>query len=397
MLVTCLRIPHFAMRVAVFDQSERDSETLILSNPQSGRAVVIDVTAEARRMGIRPGITVSEAIALCPEAITVFPNPVEESRIAAKILARLEQMSPLIEADAEERGTWYIDMTGLGRHYDSPAHAARRFLQTIPEVFRAHAGVAPGKFAARVAAGVAPAGSVKTIDPADVRAFLSVASINWLPLPADTLHQLQRLGIETLGQLAELPGHKVAARYGPAGRTAWELAQGIDKRPVIPVPFVETISETLIMPTPAVSRDMLLVGLRQLITRMFSGNVLRDKQVREVKLSAVIERGKSWERDLVLKEPCSAERLIRAVELRLQALELPGPIESITLELSGIVHEISHQEVLPMLRTRQDPPLIAAVHQLKQRYGNSPIFRIVEVEPWSRIPERRHALINYDP
>jgi DNA polymerase-4/protein ImuB len=151
------------------------------------------------------------------------------------------------------------------------------------------------------------------------------------------------------------------------------------------------------MPTPAVSREMLLVGLRQLISRMFSRPGLRGKQVREVRLSAVIERGKSWERNLVLKEPCSAERLIRAIELRLQALELPGPIESITLELSGIVREIAYQEVIPSLRPRRDPPLTAAIHQLKQRYGLSPIYRIVEVEPWSRIPERRHALITYDP
>jgi DNA polymerase-4/protein ImuB len=397
MLITCLRIPHFALRVSVLDQPEHDGGALILSNPQSGRTVVVDVTDEARNKGVRPGITVREALALCPEAITLLPNPAEENRIAGKILDRLEQTSPLVEADPDEPGCWYIDLTGLGRHYDSPTHAARRFLQTIPAVFRPRAGVAPGKFAARVAAGMTPPGSVRTVDPANVRAFLATAPVTWLPLPPDTIHQFQRLGLETLGNLAALPGHKVAARYGPAGRTAWELAQGIDNRPVISQPRPETFSENLVMPTPAVSREMLLVGLRQLISRMFSRPGLRGKQVREVRLSAVIERGKSWERNLVLKEPCSAERLIRAIELRLQALELPGPIESITLELSGIVREIAYQEVIPSLRPRRDPPLTAAIHQLKQRYGLSPIYRIVEVEPWSRIPERRHALITYDP
>lgn len=397
MPVACLRVPHFSIRVAALDQLEHDSDKVILTNPQSGRTVVVDVTNDARNAGVRPGITVREALAVCPDVLILLPNPAEETRISGDILQRLGQMSPLVEPDPDEPGCWYIDLTGLGRHYDSPAHAARHFLHTIPPIFRPRAGVAPGKFAARVAAGISPAGSAKTIDAADVRTFLSTASVNWLPLSADTIHQLQRLGLETLGQFASLPGHKIAARFGPAGRTAWELAQGIDRRPVIATPYVEIVSENLIMPTPAVSRDMLLVGLRQLIGRLFSRPVLRGKQVREVRLSAVIERGGSWERDLVLKEPCSAERLIRAVELRLQALELPGPIESITLELSGIVHEVVHQEVLPQLRTRQDPPLIAAVHQLKQRYGGSPIYRIVEVEPWSRIPERRHALISYDP
>lgn len=397
MLIVCLRVPHFALRVALIDHPERDSDKMILTNPQSGRTVVVDVTTEARNNGIKPGMTVREALTLCPEVITLLPNPAREASISTDILDQLKQMSPLVEADPDESGCWYIDLTGLGRHYDSPTHAARCFLQAIPSDLLPRAGVASGKFTARVAAGITPAGLIETIDPVNVQKFLTTASVTWLPLPADTIHQLQRLGLETLGQFADLPGHKVAARFGPAGRTAWELAQGIDKRPVIPAPYVEIVKETLVMPTPAVSREMLLVGLRQLISRMFSRPTLRGKQVREVRLSAIIERRESWERKLVLKEPCSAERLIRAVELRLQALELPGPIESITLELGGITREVFHQEVLPQLRTRQDSPLIAAIHQLKQRYGLSPIYRIVEVEPWSRIPERRHALISYEP
>ena len=58
---------------------------------------------------------------------------------------------------------------------------------------------------------------------------------------------------------------------------------------------------------------------------------------------------------------------------------------------------ISRQELLIGLRPRQVRPLVNAARQLKARYGVSPLFRIVEVEPWSRIPERRHALMPYDP
>jgi hypothetical protein len=37
-----------------------------------------------------------------------------------------------------------------------------------------------------------------------------------------------------------------------------------------------------------------------------------------------------------------------------------------------------------------------AVKELKLRLGHSPLYRVVEVDPWSRIPERRHALLNFD-
>lgn len=151
------------------------------------------------------------------------------------------------------------------------------------------------------------------------------------------------------------------------------------------------------MPTPAISREMLMVGLRQLVHRAFTRPLLRNRQVREITLRATLENRRSWERTLVLKNPCSASGLITALDLRLQALEMPGPIESVSIQFNGIVNEVGHQQMLPSLRPRHTPPVKEAIRQLKQRYGLSPLFRVVEVEPWSRIPERRHALIAYEP
>lgn len=76
----------------------------------------------------------------------------------------------------------------MERHDDSPTDAARRVLQTIPAVFRLRTGVAPSTFAASVAAGMTAPGSITTVTPANLRAFLSITSVTWLPLPNDTIH-----------------------------------------------------------------------------------------------------------------------------------------------------------------------------------------------------------------
>ncbi|MBA2246608.1 MAG: DNA polymerase Y family protein [Chloroflexia bacterium] len=398
MPIVCLRVPYFALRIAVLDRPELDGHPLLLSNPQSGRAVVIDATPEAHETGIRPGMTLREATALCPGAITLMPDPVREAATAQDIRERLEQLSPLVEPDDGEAGCWYIDLAGLERHYGTVDLAAQRMIASSDQILRARAGIAPGKFCARVAAGVATAGTVRTVEAGAVAAFLAEAPVSWLPLPPDTIHQLERLGIPTLGALARLPGGKVAARFGPAGHRAWNLARGLDDRPVIAPPRIQSVVEELVMPAPMVSREMLIVGIRQLVTRAFGKPALRNRQVRQVALRATIEGARrSWERTLVLKEPCGPDRLISAIDLRLHTIELPGPIESLTLEFSGIVNETARQQAFPMMGTRATAPLTAAIHHLKQRYGLSPLYHVVEVEPWSRIPERRHALITYDP
>lgn len=397
MAIACLRIPHLALRIALLDQPELDGLPLVLSNPQSGRAVVVDATPEAASKGVRPGLTLRETTALCPDAVILLPNPATETRIAQEILERLEGLSPLVEADAGEQGSWYIDLTGLDRHFPTTTAAAERMLGVVPGMLRPRAGVATNRFTARVAAGVAKSGTVRPVPKGQEARFLAGAPVAWLPFPPEMTYQLRRLGLTTLGAVAALPPAKLAARFGPDGRLAWELASGIDRRPVTPRPPQERIVEELAMPTPAVSREMLLVGLRQLVTRAFSRRGLRGRQVREVVLRAMLEGRRSWERTLVLKEPSGAAQLVTALDLRLQALEIPGPIESVSLELGGIVNEVAHQQALPTMRPRHPSPVIEAVHQLRQRYGLSPLFRVVEVEPWSRIPERRHALLTFEP
>lgn len=397
MAITCIRVPHMALRIALLDHPELDGLPLLLGNPASGRAIVLDATSEATYKGIRTGMTLREATGLVPEAVIIEPNPAAESRIGLEIIHKLEQLSPLVEADDHEQGCWYIDLTGLDRHFPNPTEAARSMMHCIPAILRPRAGVATSRFTSRVAAGVASSTDVHTVPFGGEKTFLARAPVTWLPFSTEMTHQMMRLGLRTLGDLTALPSARLAARFGPNGRLAWELASGTDTHTILPRVQEESVVESLDMPTPAVSRDMFFLGIRQLITRAFNTSILAGKQVRQVTLRALLENHRSWEKPLVMKEPCGPQALMRSIELRLQSLELPGPVETIVLHLGGIVNTIAHQGLLPLFQPRQQQPVTEAVDQLRHRYGENPVFRVVEVEPWSRIPERRHALITYEP
>lgn len=106
--------------------------------------------------------------------------------------------------------------------------------------------------------------------------------------PADIL-LLERLGIRTLAQFTAIPARKIAARFGPAGRRAWELATGQDATPVTaPVRELDVVHH-LVMPAPTASREMLLVGLKQLVAQAFAKPELRDRGVRRIGLQAIFE------------------------------------------------------------------------------------------------------------
>jgi DNA polymerase-4/protein ImuB len=395
--IACIVIPHFALRVALLERPELDGAPLVLGPVQGGRPIVCDATPEAAAHGIRPGLSLREAIALSPDALIIAPHPVRENAAAERVVLGLETLSPAVEIDSGRPGCYAVDLTGLERLLGPPRIAAERLLATVPALLRPRAGVAPNKFAARVAAHRASAGAVRVIDAATIPAFLASAPVSLLPLPADKRRRLERLGLHTLGDLAALPPAAVQARFGAEGRRAWELARGNDPEPVRARAQPERVTESLILPAPATSRETLLIAITRLVLRAFDRAALQNRHVRQARLRASLEGGQAWEQITTLREPGGHKRLIEALGYRVQALSLSGPVEELTLELSGLIDATSRQEILPGFQSRRPWQLAEASRQLKQRFGTSGLYRVAEVEPWSRLPERRQALIAFDP
>ena len=75
---------------------------------------------------------------------------------------------------------------------------------------------------------------------------------------------------------------------------------------------------------------------------------------------------------------------------------LPGPLEEVSLTLKDMAGEAGRQESL-FHEVRRREQLREAIAQIKVSQRRNPIYQIREVEPWSRIPERRRALMPYEP
>jgi DNA polymerase-4 len=140
----------------------------------------------------------------------------------------------------------FLDVSGLRRHFDSPMTVAGSIRGTIRDRLGlpASVGIAANKFVAKLASEAAKPNGVRHV-PIDAQtAFLSALPVEalWGVGPA-TLAGLQRLGVVTVGDLAELPESSVLGTLGPAhGRHLLELARGVDHRPVVPDVGAKSIS-----------------------------------------------------------------------------------------------------------------------------------------------------------
>jgi DNA polymerase-4/protein ImuB len=232
----------------------------------------------------------------------------------------------------------------------------------------------------------------------ETAAFLAPLSIDLLPVSEEMRARLARFGIGTLGELAALPVTAVQAQFGPEGRRAWALAGGAERERPVYQPPTESIAQALTFPAPATGVATLRIALEHLLAQAFARPERKGRGVRQVRILMRLEEGSRWERLVTLREP-SIDHYATARSLfpLLDGLELSGAVEEMAIVLTGFAAEGGRQEGLFAEKGKRLRQLAASLKQLTARYQHPMLARVVEVEPWSRIPENRLALIDYDP
>ena len=398
MRVACVWLPHFPVAIERRNCPALNWRPVVIGETTEQRGAVLDCSAEAEAQGVRVGMSLRQALGLCPGASFLPPDLPRYGDAFDQILRGLETVSPLVETAS--LGCAFIGLYGLEGHYrdemalgDALAQAVRRASGLMPSV-----GLAEGKFTARVAATVSAPGEVCLVSKGQERKFLAPIDVSLLPCSRDTRRHLELFGLRTLGELASLPLGGVEAQFGPEGKRTWELAQGIDREPLRPLKREESIEDRLSFYAPLLSREALVTAGRELLSRLLGQPSMRGRTARRMTLRALLSDGRSWEKVITFREATAdREQMLCVLKTAIEAAPLTAPIEEVSIGLSGLAGETGKQQGFFSGNGRQHCQVAESIRQLKARYGRSPVAQVVEMEPWSRIPERRHALIDYDP
>ncbi len=393
--IACLSIPSLAFQCELVERPRLVGSPVVLSDEAHAR--VADLTREARLRGVRVGMTLLDAVGLCPQLIVLEPRPALIAHYADALVDAMATVSPLVEE--AEQGLVFADLRGTEGLYPRLGDLRTAVFAALPDRLAPQLGVAEARFTAHMAALRAEPGNAIRVMPAEAADFLASEMVSRLPLEIEAIERLRLLGIETVGAFAALPRSAVEAQFGFLGGIAWLAAQGEDPVPVRPRPWErERVVEHVQAEPPFISREAVLYAIEQMLGRALRHPRARHRFVRSLRLRAETERGALWEREQVLREPLGdRDRLWTLLRSLVEYAEFPGPFTLITLELRGLTEESGRQHSLFVEQTRRREQLDEMVRHLKVRFGESPVARVVEVEPWHRLPEHRRALLEYDP
>ena len=393
-MIACLLIPGFELRAALRERPALALEPAALGPAAGEEPVLGPVTAAAEAAGVEPGMRLGEALSLCPDLALVEQDPATAEHEWEAVLKRLEDSGFSVEPAAV--GCAYFESRGVERLYGGLEPALKRALAAVGPAWDARVGAAERRFAALAAANVARSGQVLIVSDRQTRDFLAPLPLTLLPVEAERREELEELGVRRLGQLAGLPGAAVAERLGPDGRRAWSLARG-EKRGRVRARKVATeLVETLEFPEAVANELTLRRALGALLDRLLARPERGDRAVRKLALSAKLVGGGSWRRTVTLRD-ATAERDRLRLALGPKLGELPAPVTRLAIEVVKLAQSTGQQ--LELVRAEGEElraHLSEGLRQVRAGAGSGAVCSVVEVAPWSRMPEQRALLVPRD-
>ncbi len=246
-----LDLDAFFCAVEELRQPDLKGTAFAVGGKPNERGVVASCSYPARQFGVRSAMPMSQALNLCPKLV-IIPGHHHDYEIASQsVMDILRNLTPLVEQVSIDEA--FLDVSDLP---DSGKVIAQKLQVQIAEATRlpCSIGVAPSKLVAKIAtdygksrhSGTGSPRAITVVAPGEEQSFLAPLGVSMLwGVGKKTELRLKGLGVNTIGDLATMPGTVLNQIFGKNGLELARNARGIDNRPVVIEHEVKSISQEI--------------------------------------------------------------------------------------------------------------------------------------------------------
>lgn len=357
-----------------------DNRLAVTGNPDARCGIILAASYPAKKYGVRAGMTIKDAIDLCPGITFVKARFPLYFRMSNRVMSIIRDYSPIVERYGIDEA--FLDYTGCERLLGPPVETAYAIKERIKREtgLTVSIGVSYNKLLAKMGSDYKKPDAVTVITPENFREMI------W-PLPVKdlifvgrrTAQKLEKLGIKTIGDLASAPLTMLKDKFGVIGVTLWMNANGIDDQKVRSVQDpVKGIGNSSTLPNDALTAEeinvMLLVHSEQVAKRLREiQKACRTVQIHLKDSSLNVRQHQAtlpFHTDLTEDIYYTAVRLageiwqgekIRHIGVRVTGLTDTSDFEQLTL--------------FPEEKREKQRQLNLCMDKIREKYGNNSVFR----------------------
>ncbi|WP_028778171.1 DNA polymerase IV [Shimazuella kribbensis] len=397
-IILLVDIQSFYASVEKVRNPELQNRPVVVSgDPNRRSGVILAACPIAKSYGIKNAETLWEAMKACPEVVVVRPQMGLYLQISLQITEILEGFTDLVEPYSIDEQ--FLDVTGSERLFGDIDTISKKIQQAIYNETGVYArvGIGPNKVLSKMACdnfAKKNKQGIFRLDQTNIKEKL------W-PLPVNNCfgvgrrmtRNLQRIGITTIGELANYPLEKLKKHWGINGHVLWMTANGMDLSPVTLTSFSQqkAIGHHMTLPRDyrrAADIEVILLELCEEVCRRARRQHLAGITVHVGCRSADFDCPTGFSRQQNLGYAQNETMPIFHAAKQLFHQHWDGePIRSLGISLGGLSPDSPIQLDLFTDRNKKRA-LGAVVDEIKERYGSTAILHAASLTSAGQAAER---------
>jgi protein ImuB len=366
--------------------------SLVLVETSASRQLITAACERAEQHGIRPGMTLAEARALCADLAHADADPARDVRGLEALARWMIRFSPVVALQPPD--AIFLDLTGCERLFGGIKTIVDRISRALRAMLLTHQiAVAPTSGAAFA---LAAAGNQDRFLIDDHQLLASLAPLPpWaLRIEHDVAAALEHVGIVTIEQLMQIPRSVLPARFGHDLLLRLDQALGCAYESLVPLEHHHPISTSTEFESSIDEIETIWRIFRQLIERVIQDLVRRGGGARQLRAMFKPMYGPAIEKCISLSRPSrEAGNLFNLLRCALETIHTDEGFVRFELHVP-VFERISDEQSSLVEQEEQDAAeqLEHLIERLSARLGNSAIEKARLVE--SYIPELAYECVN---
>ena len=230
----------------------RTVPSVVGGDEKSRRGIVLAKSIPAKAFGIKTGEPLAQARKKCPNLLVIpsnYPLYQEYSHMLRQFLYRF---SPSIEPFSIDE--CFLEYTGMERLFSSPLHTAELIKDGIEKElgFTVNIGISENKILAKMASDFEKPNRIHTLYREEIpEKMWSLPVSDLFMVGRRTAPTLQKMGIQTIGDLAHTDPNLLCYHLKSQGFLLWNYANGVDSSVIAPLPPPKSVGNSITIPEDA--------------------------------------------------------------------------------------------------------------------------------------------------
>ena len=359
----------------------------------SSRGVVATCSYEARKFGVHSAMPISRAKKLCPDGIYVYPRMDRYKEVSHQIFSIMKEFTPHIEPLSIDEA--FLEVSGMSTMYSGPKALGRAIKDRVYEQtgLIISAGLAPNKFLAKLASDLDKPDGLVVIPYGREKEILAPLPIKriWGVGP-HTEKRLKAGGFHLMRHIQALPDERsLIPIVGNQARRIWELANGIDDRPVETDRKIQSIGAEETYEEDLTDGSTIELEFRYFANRLSKRLRKRNLLGHTVSIKVRYDDFTTVSRQKRLDTPSDHEHVFFETALLLwnklmqdktskqlkgvTFMDPPGPISLLGLTVSGLDEDVPMQDSLfESPKNETENKLAGVLDSLESKFGETAVM-----------------------